>query len=324
MDPIVDPFLTPADTIVLRNLLEDIHHAGDNEAKEASDQAALAKVIALSDEKSTEFESTVFTGWDIKDVHIPAIFEHAVVQPYIRWAQTIMRHKTDVVFLTHTLLYLATSVPSALYLFYRFTYAHAICHFIMTGWYCGAFTIMLHNHIHNNGVLAKEYALFDLLVPYILEPLMGHTWDSYFYHHVKHHHAEGNGPDDLSSTVRYQRDSLPHFLCYVGRFFCLIWIELPSYFVRKGRYGLAAKSTVSELSSYAFIYVMAARNFRAALFTLILPLIAMRIGMMVGNWGQHAFVDEEDPDSNFRSSITLIDIPVGLLPLPLYLPTLMI
>ena len=37
----------------------------------------------------------------------------------------------------------------------------------------------------------KEYALFDLLVPYILEPLMGHTWDSYFYHHVKHHHAEG-------------------------------------------------------------------------------------------------------------------------------------
>jgi hypothetical protein len=169
---------------------------------------------------------------------------------------------------------------------------------------------MLHNHIHNNGVLAKQYAFFDRMVPYILEPLMGHTWDSYFYHHVKHHHCEGNGPDDLSSTVRYQRDSLLHFSCYVGRFFVLIWIELPLYFMHKKRHVLAMKSLTSELASYAFIVVMASHNFRAALFTLILPLVVMRIGMMVGNWGQHAFVDEEDPDSNFRSSITLIDVPV--------------
>jgi hypothetical protein len=314
MNPTIDPFLTRADKFVLRNLLDDIN---DDGAKEGVDQAALDQVIGLSDETSSNFESTVFTGWDLKDIHIPAILDHTIVQPYIRWAQTIMRHKTDVVFMTHTLLYLSTSVPSAIYLFHRFTYAHAICHWIMTGWYCGAFTIMLHNHIHNNGVLAKQYAFFDRMVPYILEPLMGHTWDSYFYHHVKHHHAEGNGPDDLSSTVRYQRDSLPHFLCYVGRFCGLVWIELPLYFVRKGRYDLAAKSTVSELANYMFIYAMAIYNFRAALFTLILPLIMMRIGMMVGNWGQHAFVDEEDPDSNFRSSVTLIDIPVGSPPLAL-------
>jgi hypothetical protein len=33
---------------------------------------------------------------------------------------------------------------------------------------------------------------------------------------------------------------------------------------------------------------------------------------MTGNWGQHAFVDEVEPDSDFRSSITLIDVPVSL------------
>ena len=33
--------------------------------------------------------------------------------------------------------------------------------------------------------------------------------------------------------------------------------------------------------------------------------------MMVGNWGQHALVDEVEPDSDFRSSITLIDVPVS-------------
>ena len=31
--------------------------------------------------------------------------------------------------------------------------------------------------------------------------------------------------------------------------------------------------------------------------------------MMMGNWGQHAFVDEDAPDSDLRSSITVIDVP---------------
>jgi hypothetical protein len=311
MVPTIDPSLTRADIIVLENLLHDIQDSGDHHVpSDEIDQAALQRVIKLSNETSSDFESTVFTSWDIKNIHIPPIINHAIIQPYIRWAQTIVRYKTDVVFVTHTLLYLSTSVPSALYLFHNFAYAHAICHCIMMGWYCGAFTLMLHNHIHNNGVLAKQYAFFDHLVPYILEPLMGHTWDSYFYHHVKHHHSEGNGPDDLSSTIRYQRDSLLHFSCYVGRFFAFVWIELPLYFIRKKRYGLAIKACASELASYMFIVVMLKRNFRAAFFTLALPLVMMRIGLMVGNWGQHAFVDEMDPDSNFRSSITLIDVPV--------------
>jgi hypothetical protein len=308
MHPAIDPFLTKADTIVLENLLQDA--AGNTRTNDHGrrNTAALERVIGLSDQTSDDFETTVFTSWDVKDLS-PAL-DRLLVQPYSRWAQSIVRHKTDVVFLTHTLLYLSTSVPSALYLFHHFTYAHAIFHWIMTSWYCGAFTIMLHNHIHNNGVLAKRYAFFDLVVPYILEPLMGHTWDSYFYHHVKHHHCEGNGPDDLSSTVRYQRDSLLHLSCYIGRFFFFIWFELPLYFMQKRRYDMAVKQFILELGNYAFIFGMAKCNFRATLFTLILPLILMRIGLMVGNWGQHAFVDEEDPDSNFRSSITLIDVPV--------------
>ena len=36
---------------------------------------------------------------------------------------------------------------------------------------------MLHNHIHNNGVLARKYARLDRIWLYVLQPLMGHTWD---------------------------------------------------------------------------------------------------------------------------------------------------
>ncbi len=51
-------------------------------------------------------------------------------------------------------------------------------------------------------------------------------------------------------------------------------------------------------------------DWRPTLFVLILPFTLMRIGLMVGNWGQHAFVDADEPDSDYRSSITLIDVPV--------------
>jgi hypothetical protein len=314
MIPSLDPLLTPADAIVLQTLIRDA--SGETKRKDDGDQAALACVIGLSDENSTDFQPTVFAAWNIKDIRVPLFFDQAILQPYIRWAQTVVRRKTDVVFVTHTLLYLSTSVPSTAYLFFHFTYTHAILHWIMTTWYSGPFSIVLHNHIHNSGVLTKEHAFFDFTVPYILQPLMGHTWNSFYYHHVKHHHCESNGPDDLSSTVRYQRDSLLHFLCYVGRFLFAIWIELPLYFANKKRYDIALKQSMSDFASYGTIYMMATLNFRATFFTLILPLIVTRIGLMVSNWAQHAFVDEEDPNSSFRSSITLIDATVRLPRLP--------
>lgn len=246
-----------------------------------------------------------------KAAPLAQLLDRHLLQPYIFWASGIVRRPTDVVFLTHIILYLTTSVPSAIYLYRSFSWLHALCHCLMQAWFCGPFTLMLHNHIHNNGILAKKHAWFDKSFPYILEPLMGHTWDSYYYHHVKHHHVESNGPDDLSSTIRYQRDELKDFLMYVGRFLVLIWIELPLYFLRTGKRTLAAKCFVSELTSYLTIFLLARYSFRPTLFVFLIPLLLMRIAMMVGNWGQHAFVDEVEPDSDFRSSITLIDVPVS-------------
>src|ERR1700691_2131652 len=92
MDPsmAISPFLTAADTIILENLLHDVDIGGNpsSETLNDVDQAALDRVIGLSDETSNDFESTVFTGWDIKDLHLPSIIIHAIVQPYVRWAQT--------------------------------------------------------------------------------------------------------------------------------------------------------------------------------------------------------------------------------------------
>lgn len=312
MDAPMNPQLLQPDKIVLQNLLRDVRFnrkpqdlSNLEDSLDRDDQSSMRALDELHD------ETTVFTIWDLKDLPSGESFRAHLLRSYISWAQTIIRNPVDVVFLTHIFLYLGTSVPSAIFLYSRFTWIHAIMHVILQLSYCGSFTLMLHNHIHNNGLLKKQYSWFDKVWPYILEPLMGHTWDSYYYHHVKHHHVEGNGPDDLSSTIRYQRDELTEFLKYVGRFIAFIWIELPIYFLRKRKPVLALKSALSEITAMLFIYASARTNFYPTLFVLIIPYFLMRIGLMVGNYGQHALVDDVDPASDFRSSITLIDVPVS-------------
>jgi hypothetical protein len=250
---------------------------------------------------------------DLRDLKLryPRLDKY-VLQPYVSWAAGIARRPTDVVMVTHLLLYFLTSLPSAVYLFRNFTYLHGVLHFVMQFYFMGTYTLMMHQHIHMRGILAPKYALFDTLFPYITDPLMGHTWNTYFYHHVKHHHIEGNGPKDLSSTLRFQRDSPLDFACYVFRFMLLIWLELPLYFLSRKRPFMALKAFFFEVGNYTTYVLLATYvNWRATLFVFILPLSLMRIGLMVGNWGQHALVDRDEPDSDFRSSITLIDVPVS-------------
>lgn len=319
MDTSIDPTLTLPDTILLKHLLQDAQDgktAGPSGKPDPNDQGTIKLLSDLSDHNSDRFQPTVFTGWDQEDLHFRQFFNVNIYQPYVRWAQTVVRRPTDVVFITHILLYFSTSLPSAIYLFYHFTWPHAVFHWLMTGYYLGPFAILLHNHIHNNGILSKEYRWIDWGFVYILEPLIGHTWDSYYYHHVKHHHTEANGPDDLSSTLRMQRDSIPDFLMYVARFVLLIDVELPLYFIRKGKYKFAAKFLIGEFGNYFAIYLLARWNFWASFVVFITPLAFLRLGIMASNFGQHAFVDENEPDSDFRSSITLIDAPVSHLPAP--------
>ncbi|KAI9164041.1 fatty acid desaturase [Paramyrothecium foliicola] len=333
--------LTVSDKIVLDNLISDIkqykngrlsptngdegyvsREEVDSESSSVTSSsevsstsvAADVKVLkALNDPASPEFEPSIISSLDLRDMpmRLSSFLYERCLLTYVRWARTLVRHETDVIMLTHLAIYFSTSVPSAILLFRNFTYLHGILHLVMQIYYTGSYTLMMHQHIHQNGILAKKpfLKLFDLLFPYITDPLMGHTWNTYFYHHVKHHHVEGNGPSDLSSTIRYQRDDVWNFLHYVARFYFLIWMDLPLYFFKKGQQKNALKAGLWELSNYAAIYFFYRLNSRAATFVFLCPLLIMRLGLMIGNWGQHAFVDADEPDSDFRSSITLIDVP---------------
>lgn len=75
---------------------------------------------------------------------------------------------------------------------------------------------------------------------------------------------------------------------------------------------MAFQAAACEIGNYAFLYFLFRFvNTRATIFVFLIPLALMRLALMTGNWGQHALVDELEPDSDFRSSITLIDVPVS-------------
>lgn len=334
----LDPNLTPQDRLVLENLLRDAdvdnpkaspsttQNGKDNNtskqngttepnAQDQQEASLINHLESMNDPKSPQFDPTIFVTWDTPTVEssVPAFVTNYLIRPYTNLARRLVRVETDVVMLTHLLIYFSTSVPSALYLYLgNFTWTHGILHWAMQTYYVGTFTLMMHQHIHMGGILSRRLAWLDTLFPYLLYPLMGHTWNSYYYHHVKHHHIEGNGPDDISSTIFYQRDSPRDLACYVGRFLFLVWFELPTYFVKRGRAWSALKAAFWELGSYALMAGLYRVNPRATVFVLILPFVQLRLGLMVGNWGQHAFVDEVDPDSDFRSSTTLVDVAVSL------------
>lgn len=212
MDLSINPYLTQPDKVVLENLMHDarndirrthgnvtqgttpetMERLADSKLETLEHDISAVKLLkSYNDPSSTDFVPTIFTTWD--EGAIPNVLNQYLVKPYARLAMSIVRHPTDVVFLTHIIEYLTINLGSAIWLFWSFSYLHAIAHLAYTGWCIGSFTLMMHNHIHNQGVLKKRWRWLDMTFPYIVEPLMGHTWDSYYYHHVKHHHVESNG-----------------------------------------------------------------------------------------------------------------------------------
>lgn len=144
------------------------------------DQAALSTMISWNNPADVHFEPAVFNSWDLSSLgKLPPVLGRLLAS-YIALGKSVVRVETDVVFLTHLILYFSTSVPSALWLFHHFTWVHGVMHTVMQVSYTGTYTLMMHQHIHGRGILNKSYALFDLVFPYLLDPLMGHTWNSYF------------------------------------------------------------------------------------------------------------------------------------------------
>lgn len=221
----------------------------------------------------------------------------------------LINDERDLPFIRLSLLLTFTIIPFAVYLFIpgNFSWWLAPIYIgLVVGVFLGPVILMLHNTSHR-ALFKPRYAWMRHYIPWVLSPFFGQTPETYFTHHIGMHHPENNMDDDLSCTMRMQRDSFADFARYLGKFYFAGPWELAIYLHKKNRKRLLRRTVIGELSYYVVVGLLLWFNWQAALVVFLIPLISARFGMMAGNWAQHAFIDAQDPENCFRNSITCIN-----------------
>ncbi len=225
------------------------------------------------------------------------------------FALRFIRDKRDLPFLWLCLQILLTVLPVAVALFFVQGWLWWLLlglFLILEIYFMGPFILMLHNTSHNP-FFKREYKIGNRLIPWGLCPFMGQTPDTYFSHHIGMHHAENNLELDRSSTMAFQRDSMADFLRYFFRFLFFGIFDLFGYLRLRNKHQFLKKAAIGEFVFLAVVIALAWVNWAATFFVFIFPLLIVRFLMMAGNWAQHAFIDRETPDNNYRNSITCIN-----------------
>jgi fatty acid desaturase len=164
--------------------------------------------------------------------------------------------------------------------------------------------LMLHNTMHRP--FLKEPKWLSFVHPYAMSLFLGIP-TGYREHHLGMHHSEDNMQKDLSSTLAYRRDSFLHFLVYFGRFFFLGIFEVTAYLVSARRTKMARRLVLGELAHFTVIAAAIAIDVRLGIAAFLLPFLICKLMMMVGNWGQHAFINTDRKNDGVANAITCIN-----------------
>ncbi len=222
-----------------------------------------------------------------------------------RWIEGHLYEPRDAVFVRLVLKNLLIIAPLQIALYVRFSWWLAAAVWaLQVAWMAPPTILMLHNTMHRP--FFKSPRILNRVVPYAMSLLFGIP-TGYMEHHVGMHHAENNLRNDLSSTMRYQRDSILDWLVYFSRFLFLGHYQLTKYFLKKNRPAMAKRAMTSDFLHVSFMVGMSFVNWQATLAAFVVPYFVMRLAMMWGNWGQHAFIDPSRPGDSFVNSITCIN-----------------
>ena len=181
-------------------------------------------------------------------------------------------------------------------------------HMVYGGYWIGSFMLMQHNISHNK-LFKQQYGILNNYIPTVLGLFFGQSPETYFSHHIGMHHAENNLEYDKSSTMHYQRDSFLDFLKYYFRFMFFGLKELAEYFIFRKKFNFLKKVLRGETLFILMVIGLCFVNWPATFAVFVFPLVVVRFGMMAGNWGQHAFIDGNDPGNSYLNTITCINSP---------------
>jgi fatty acid desaturase len=221
-----------------------------------------------------------------------------------RWCRRALYDPRDEVFVRLSIRDIVVMALAMTGLFAFFHWALAVAYVALWGWLAPPVILMLHCTMHRPFVRSPRW--LNRVHVYAMTFFFGIPV-GYSQHHLGMHHVEDNMPSDLSSTMRYRRDSFAHFLLYFGRFLFAGIFELTAYLVGKRRLAMARRAVLGEVAHLAIVCAAVAVHVRFGLVAFVFPFVAVRFMMMVGNWGQHAFLNSARPNGGISNSITCIN-----------------
>ncbi len=243
-------------------------------------------------------------------IHDPVFVKRDDYSAIDRFFISMIRDERDLPFVYLTLKITFIMLPVGLAMYFTSGWMFgvlALAYFVINNFvFKGPFGLMLHCTSHRKWFKAK-YELLNNYLPWVIGPFFGQSPETYYSHHIHMHHAENNLPDDLSTTMFFQRDSIREWFRYFWVFFWQGASDLVQYFWSRGRKKLSRKVAIGEGVFILMAIGLSFVDFWATFMVFILPFLLSRIIMMMGNWTQHSFIDPSDPGNPFLNSITCIN-----------------
>lgn len=225
------------------------------------------------------------------------------------WTSKLVRDPRDVPFVWLTAAALLTLVPMGVLAYVPGVMSpwYALAYFaVLFVFFLDRYILMLHCTSHRR-LFVPKLGFLNHVIPVVLAPFMGQTPYTYFAHHMGMHHPENNLEDDLSSTMRFQRDSFVDFMRYFGTFFFAGIFQLTRYHWKRKQMKLFRMALFGELSWYLLVVGLGFVALVPTLVIFVVPFVLVRFLMMAGNWSQHAFIDARDTANPYKNSITSIN-----------------
>jgi fatty acid desaturase len=222
------------------------------------------------------------------------------------WLARALVHAQDA-FMVRRFLVLALSAAFAAWaLFHRSWWAVLIVYaaILAQGETIGLFMHML----SHRRLWRRPFRFLDAAPTWLVSPWIGEPPFLFATEHVVNHHAQDNGPRDLSCTMHYQRDSWIDLLRYIASFLAgrSGVLGLARMLHARGRRRWTLRFLLGQSLFLALFLAMLWIDWVAAVLLVAVPYVFVQSVNRANNWTEHAFINPDCPHDPLGNAYTIV------------------
>lgn len=168
---------------------------------------------------------------------------------------------------------------------------------------------LIHKEGHEaKGMFKEPFGILNNFFGRFLSFFYGHVPEGYPMGHMRIHHKHDNAPEDVTSTVYFNRSQAARFMIYLVEFmFYWTGISVAHYHFKKGKMKEFRKMALGMLAYYGMITAVMIYSPFFGFAYMLLPLLSSIIFLAAINYTWHAWTDPSEPKNIYKNSITVLN-----------------